>query len=59
VPSFFFLKNETLNVFHWNEEMNREVKLFTTRPISNGLIALNTDVIILAFTRLSTAELPV
>lgn len=39
--------------------MNREVRLCTTRPVNNGLTALNTDVIILAFTRLSSAELPV
>ena len=31
----------------------------TARPVQNSLIALNTDVIILALTRLSSAELPV
>lgn len=39
--------------------MNREVRLCTTRPVNNGFIALITNVIILAFTRQSSAELPV
>lgn len=43
----------------WNKEGTREVRLCTTRPVNNGLIALNTDGIILALTRLSSAELPV